>query len=166
MASYRISRSAPWIAPHHLGAIATALGPLGYTLSSAALTSVALKFSGILHTMNDAQAPHTLGVALILGGIQFDFHCPGALVYFTDREKAFFEDRASRAIYFASHAYHPVQQQVAVQVNPPPPQYHPPQPPAPYVIERQVIVVRCRYCQRITAIDLAGCSHCGASKFS
>lgn len=31
------------------------------------------------------------------------------------------------------------------------------------VVERQVVVTRCRYCSQMTPVDMAGCTHCGAA---
>jgi hypothetical protein len=39
------------------------------------------------------------------------------------------------------------------------------EPAAAHVIERQVLVARCKFCQQITPVDLAACSACGAAKF-
>jgi hypothetical protein len=37
--------------------------------------------------------------------------------------------------------------------------------PAVRVVERQVLVTRCKFCQKITPVDLQACSECGAAKF-
>jgi len=34
------------------------------------------------------------------------------------------------------------------------------------VIERQVVVARCRYCSELTPVDLPACRHCGAPNYS
>lgn len=42
---------------------------------------------------------------------------------------------------------------------------HPTAPAAPgreQVIERQVLVQRCRFCQKLTPVDLSACAECGA----
>lgn len=35
-----------------------------------------------------------------------------------------------------------------------------------HTIERQVVVVRCKFCQKLTPVDLERCKNCGAPKFS
>lgn len=35
-----------------------------------------------------------------------------------------------------------------------------------HTIERQVVVVRCKYCGKLTPVDLEKCKSCGAPKFS
>ncbi|MFI5301778.1 MAG: hypothetical protein ACHREM_27120, partial [Polyangiales bacterium] len=34
-------------------------------------------------------------------------------------------------------------------------------PNAPHVIERQIVVIRCRFCAALTPVDLAECRACG-----
>ena len=165
MANYRTLRSAPWLTPHALGHMAVALAPLGYTLASTTPTSIVLKFAGSYFTTTDTQAPHGLCITLVTGGVHFEFRCTWA-VFLTGNEKAIFEARASQALQFLYQAYASQQQQVVVHVHAAAPQYYAQHQPAQHVIERQVMVVRCRYCQRITAVDLAGCANCGAANFS
>ena len=33
------------------------------------------------------------------------------------------------------------------------------------VVERQVLVTRCKFCKQITPVDLSECENCGAAKF-
>jgi hypothetical protein len=34
-----------------------------------------------------------------------------------------------------------------------------------HTVERQVVVVTCKYCQKLTPVDHASCDHCGAAGF-
>ena len=33
------------------------------------------------------------------------------------------------------------------------------------IVERQVIVIRCKFCQELSPVDLESCKSCGAAKF-
>lgn len=48
-------------------------------------------------------------------------------------------------------------------LGPPPGTYAP---PSTHVVERQVVVARCRFCRGHTPLDAPTCQHCGATGFS
>jgi len=84
------------------------------------------------------------------------------------------DDRDSSE-YDPQRQYAPPQPQyVPAPVYYPPPQAYVPPPPVQQtyvrdrevVYERQVVVVRCKFCSTLTPVDLAACTRCGAQKFS
>lgn len=72
------------------------------------------------------------------------------------------------AVYATLEAYNSWMVQHAV-MGPPPSQhggYPPPPASTTHVVEKQVVVVRCKFCQAHTPIDRGTCQSCGAAKFS
>lgn len=67
---------------------------------------------------------------------------------------------ASHPQYASSPSY----QQAAAAYGQPAPGYAPAAAPAEKVIERQVLVVRCAYCKKLTPADLSACEQCGAKQ--
>jgi len=110
--------------------------------------------------------PHALVVESDGSGVRitFEYHPstklpPGELMQIERFATAIMSDFSSWAI------------QQSFQ-QPPPPSYGCPPPghgaygPPSHVVERQVVVIRCKFCQAHTPLDGPRCASCGAERFS
>ncbi len=137
------------------------LGALGYQLVEQSPGRALLGYKGHWWHARIENHSHELSVSSDGHRMLFGFFSNSIQgAYITDGERAVFEDRAGHAVESAHDRPAPVPQ-------PPPP---PARPAAAtdagaHVIERQVLVTRCKHCSAITPVDFGTCQHCGAPKF-
>jgi hypothetical protein len=127
---------------------------LGYVVASYAPGRAHLRFEGSYDPRgHDADRGHIVTVSGTTRGLVFSFEAPsdGFFTYdqFSLLGRRELESRARRAVAAAEASYAPA----------PPPQ-HP-----HVVVERQVLVTRCKYCGHVTPVDLERCAGCGGAKF-
>ena len=138
--------------------VRNSLMQMGYVFCAESYTDergwFSLKFNGSGND-NDAENKHTLNVTFQNGYCFFDFQ-KGWTMYFSSSESQVFEQRAGSAIC----AIPPMQPAAPVAVVAQPYPY--PVQSTHSLVERQVMVARCRYCGNVTPADYSQCTYCGA----
>jgi len=162
MASFRteLRLPVPALPPHEaVTAAAHGLVSLGYVLSSTAHHRAHLRLEGGYEARHDADRAHMVTIAATGRTLVFEFEAPSDGFFgdtpFSALGRRELEARARHASSFAFAQVHsaPAPQPVAA------PTVH------QVVIERQVVVTRCKYCGHLTPVDLAACQGCGGAKF-
>ena len=137
-----------------VAAAARGLARLGYVVSSTAHDRAHLRFEGGYEARHDADRAHMLTVAATGRSLVFHFDAPS---------DGFFGDTPFSALgrkeleARARHAASCAEARAAEHPSVAPTQQ--------VVIERQVLVARCRYCGQITPVNLSTCQGCGGAKF-
>ena len=80
------------------------------------------------------------------------------------RLNAFYADPNRGGVLSRCYVEHPVYGHPLPHIDNMPPV--PAMAPASHVIERQTVVVRCRYCQNLMPVDDHACRSCGAAGFA
>ncbi len=164
-------------------------GPVRKIRTGASLTLVALLFvSALIAPPQGQHLSPLVGLAVVVpfyGSIGAIFHARSlssrktraeaahaVLVAQFERHQAF--DRAEGAFLSTLLRQHPWLQRTLPGVEHLPPLSGPGLPATPQVmhsivqrdvVERQVVVARCKFCQGLTPVDAPNCQHCGAFKF-
>lgn len=148
MARHRIIRKHAASAAHVIDAIVDHLVVAGYKAGKRVGTRVALEFDGSLLGETLAQRGHDLEVVAGAENVAFEF--------------------ASALTLSLSEAdVHALEAVVEGALASVPARVAPPALPneSVRVIEREILVARCKFCQQITPVDLDRCRNCGAAKF-
>lgn len=149
MANYRVVRPHAGAADRVIESVVAQLTAAGYTARKRTGTRVELAFDGSMFAETFARRDHALEVAVGANTVSYVFSSGWALT--TSEADRF----ALEAVVDAAMA------DVPQRASPTPPDAT----GDARVIERQVLVARCKFCQQITPVDLEACSHCGAAKF-
>jgi hypothetical protein len=156
MPSYRTELACLLPPDEAVSAAAHGLVALGYFVSSTARARVHLRYEGNFEG-HEADQPHMVTISATGRTLAFAFEAPSD-GFFGDAPFSTFgrkelEARARRAASFTRPVY-----------AEPSPAAH-----APVVhhvvVERQVVVTRCKYCGHLTPVDLEACQGCGGAKF-
>ena len=157
MAHYRTTRPCSLPPAIALTAATDPLRRLGYTLTETSASQYLYKYDGRYWAWNAANNPHKLQLAASSGVLDFDFdygmNRGGSL-------EELFEERATAVVAAMPAPAHSTHQIVYVQAPVVPPVIQ------RELVERQIVVVRCRFCKRLVPVDASQCGECGAGNFS
>lgn len=133
---------------------------LGYVRETKSANKLRLKKDGSYWTFDAHKVKHHLEVCATGVALVFDFIAPWGSVWTKgDGPKL---DAIAGGFVGAVRALPSRAPGAPVHVVV---QQHSAPAPAQQIIERQVVVARCKYCQKLAAADVENCQHCGAAKF-